>query len=212
MKKLLIPLLVLLFVECVPIYHKLNIDSTQRSDTVLFNYKLGDSRAIVEKHTDSLIRAGVLQELTTKVFEDQYLGYPVKFKEEGYPFVLYVDDQSAPAMLCFEYYKDKLFRQTILYTGLFLRKSLSKQYGEPYQNIPTIDDYSIEEKSNISPYSFWNKANKAIYILSFGKYDVLVYEDILAKIDMNKEQKQREEREKDSIRNINLEKSKNVKL
>lgn len=192
------------------IKNKSQIDEGHRSDSILFDYTLGSNKLNVEKRTDSLIQAGILGNYATTVFEDEYLGQKVKFKEEGYPFKFYVGDESTDAILSFGYYNDKLIRQRVfLYSDIALYNSLVKTYGKP-SKIPYDYGYTPEGSEYIS--SFWNESNKAIYIQDFGGNKTLIYEDIINKTSMKQEQVKSEKAKEDSIKKYNLEKSSKIKL
>lgn len=186
------------------------IDEKHRSDTILFNYIFGMDSLRVEKHTDSLIQVGVLDNYTTQFFEDEYLGQKFNFKEEGYPFKFYIGDESTDAILSFYYYNNKLIRQKIfLYSNIGIYNSLIKTYGKTSE-IPYAYGYTPEGSEYIS--SFWNKSNKAIYIQEFGGNNVLIYEDIIGKTKMKQEKEKAAKAQNDSIRKYNQEKSSRTKL
>lgn len=186
------------------------VDKKHRSDTILLDYMFAWDKSNVERHTDSLIQIGVLDNYTTVVFDDEYLGQRFKFKEEGYPFKFYIGDEFSNAILSFDYYDNKLIRQRIfLYSNIEIYDSLVKTYGKT-TDIPYTYGYTPEGSEYIA--SFWNKSNKAVYIQKFNKNTVLIYEDIIGKTKMKQYQEKSEKLKADSIRKYNLEKSSKTKL
>ncbi len=199
--------------EQASILQRIVVDSTNRQDTVFFNYILGESTNPITK---KLIADGTLKSPypVIRTYTMSLGGFSQQVAAEGYPFDLYIGEKKYDALLSL-YSVDgnvidddgKLMslRIYIASTDSYpIIDALRDSYGQT--NDPPADGYKVEVPQELDV--FWNISNKAIYLESFSDFMVLIYEDIIAIRDKNNA----EEAIKEAIKQHNLEESQKTKL
>lgn len=153
------------------------------SDTVLFKYVLGSSKKEVEKHTNHLLKNKEIKSFTTKILTMTIQTEKARFEESGYPCMIYLDEDSIPALMSFTFYNDTLVSQRFYTYGKSLSfNKLSELYGKP------------ESTSNGS---YRHLGDKAISTKDYSGHKILLLEKISLVDKMNAELTASEEAKKD---------------
>jgi hypothetical protein len=191
------------------------VNELKRNDTVFLGYMLGSDSKSVERITDSLERENTLRGQTTVHRNYDYRGVNLKVKISGFLLSIYVGEQKTDAIMNLEFYGNKLLRQELyLLDNIPIYEQLKTKYGAgniiPTKYVPELE---------VNMINFWNVSNKAIYYLKFeksdfsdGGYDMLIYEDIILKRELIKNVAKADSLQKESIKSLNLQHSKQTKF
>lgn len=163
------------------------------SDTVLFKYVLGSSKQDVEKHTKYLLKNKEIKSYTTKILTMNIQTEKARFEESGYPCMIYLDEDSIPALMSFIFHNDTLVSQRFYTYGKSASfNKLSELYGKP---------------ESTSRGSYRHLGDKAINTMDYSGHKVLSFEKISLIGKMNTELTALEEAKKDEEIKKNKEKS-----
>ena len=166
------------------------------SDTVLFKYVLGDSKAKVETHTNELLKSKKIQELITRELTMSYAGHRTNFTEKGYPCIIYIGEDSISALMSFKFYNDTLLTQRFyLFNNSPSYTELTNLYGKSQSKNETIS---------------WNIGDKAIHRTDYSGHYTLSFEKISLKKRMEIEKRNVKADESTNLKKSNKEKSKNM--
>lgn len=174
------------------------------SDTVLFKYVLGESKAKMDVHTSELIKSKTIQSFVTKNLSMSLAGQKMNFTERGYPCVVFIGEDSIPSLMSLFFYNDTLLRQRFYMYG----KSpsyfeLEKLYGKSKMN-----DYPIEGDRDKT--TFWSIGDKAIYKSSYLGHHSLTFEKMSSKIRMVKDVEDENNIRQAEVKGRNKERSKEI--
>jgi len=173
------------------------VGSALPSDTVLFKFVFGQTKEEVDNRINYLVKEGSIKPYTTKILTMSHGGFESKFKEEGYPCVLYFGGDSIPALMSFNFYNDSLMAQRFyMYNKSPSFFKLDELYGSDYET-----DYPTESKAENT--TFRSVGDKAIFIVNYARHYTMNIEKMSTKLRFTQQQIT-EQQIQDSIEKANI--------
>lgn len=172
-----------------------------RNDTTYLNFILGSTKQEVDIHISELLKQKKIGAEETYTFDMGFGEYKQKLALSGYVIDFYPNDYSCKGLIQLKYFLDKLSSVEITLfnspDGKSILLDTQEMFKKKYGNTKKFSNFYNEKESEHFS-SFWRISNKAIYICEIGGFVSITYEDLIAKHEKGKLEKNINEIEKEN--------------
>lgn len=172
-----------------------------RNDTTYLNFILGSTKQQVEIHISELLKQKKMGAEETFTFDMGFGEYKQKLALSGYVIDFYPNDYYCKGLIKLNYFLDKLSSVEITLfnspDGKSILLDVQDMYKKKYGSTKKFSNF-YNEKDSEHFSSFWRISNKAIYICEIGGFVSITYEDLIAKHEKDKLEKNLNEIDKEN--------------